>query len=134
MPTRYGVVAYDGEQLWQGKDDDTVVRLVKTSHEGIKIRRRRNRDLRGAPSGGKSSGFGAAVEANAKCHICGKTVYQSDRLGASGKVFHKACFRCNGSPLKPNCNKKLAQNDYYVAADGMWRCKRCHTDFEQARF
>ena len=37
---KYGVVAYVGEQLWQGKDDLTAITVVK-EHRGILIKRRR---------------------------------------------------------------------------------------------
>ena len=32
---------------------------------------------------------------NPKCSVCQKTVYQSEHLNASGKIFQKLCFRCN---------------------------------------
>ena len=41
-----------------------------------------------------------------KCDGCGKTVYPLERVGASGKVFHKGCFRCCV------CNNVLKQIDY----------------------
>lgn len=33
--------------------------------------------------------------ANAKCGVCGKTVYPMEFIGANDRAFHKACFRCS---------------------------------------
>jgi hypothetical protein len=43
-----------------------------------------------------TAGFDAAslANTNSKCHICAKTVYAMEFIGASGKAFHKNCFRC----------------------------------------
>ena len=45
MAARYKIVTFKGEQLWQGKDDDTVITLLTETHTGIKIRRRLKKNL-----------------------------------------------------------------------------------------
>lgn len=42
---KYKVVEYSGEQLWQGRDDQTKITLVSEQFTGIKIRRRSTVDL-----------------------------------------------------------------------------------------
>eukprot|EP00037_Helgoeca_nana_P030602 m.379770 g.379770 ORF g.379770 m.379770 type:complete len:1270 (+) comp28230_c0_seq24:374-4183(+) len=121
---KYGVVEFEGEQLWQGQNDDTVIRLVKQVHSGIKIKRRQKKDLKSAPKDAKTSGFGHGFEQGAKCTVCTKTIYQAEWVGAGGKSFHKSCFRCAG------CNKMLQQADYFVSFDRKFRCKRCHNESE----
>lgn len=112
---KYDVVAFEGEQLWQGTNDNTVIVLTKEVHTGIKIKRRKKKDLRSAPTNSKSTGFGHGFQQGAKCSVCSKTIYQAEFVGAGGKSFHDSCFRCK------TCNKKLRQNDYYVSRDSAFR-------------
>ena len=122
---KYKVVGYDAEQLWQGQNDATVVTLLKTTHDGIKIRPRRSmKNKRTANAKSKGFGRGSMSFQNAKCHACTKTVYPMEFVGASDKAFHKACFRCN------TCSSTLSKNDYCVSADGMFRCGAHHREFE----
>ena len=122
---KYKVVAYDAEQLWQGQNTETLITLLKETHDGIKIRPRRTlRNKHGANA--KSSGFGRASLSfqNPQCHKCTKTVYPMEFVGASDKAFHKNCFRCT------TCSSTLSKNDYCVSADGMFRCSAHHREFE----
>jgi len=128
---KYKVVAFDAEQLWQGQNDDTVITLLKEDHAGIEIKRRKKSSLvpiGGAPGRKGSMGFGGVSLAtqNAKCHVCEKTVYQVEFVGASDKAFHKNCFRCC------TCNNKLSQNDYAVGHDRKFRCNAHHKEFEMS--
>eukprot|EP00041_Stephanoeca_diplocostata_P021274 m.491654 g.491654 ORF g.491654 m.491654 type:complete len:449 (-) comp21784_c0_seq48:3734-5080(-) len=126
---KYNVVEFAGEQLWQGRDDRTQIILVADHFHGIKIRRRSTVDLTAISETRKSTrGFDSGFVPGSKCSICDNTVYQTDYVGASGKVFCKKCFRCGG------CDKKLSQADYNVSRDGGIRCHKCHTDYERAHF
>ncbi|KAL6075726.1 Xin actin-binding repeat-containing protein 2 [Balamuthia mandrillaris] len=51
-----------------------------------------------------------------KCVKCEKTVYPGDRISVEGKVFHKACFRCQ------ECQGTLSLGSY-AALDGQYYCK-----------
>ena len=57
---KYGIVAFDGEQLWQGQNDATVITLVEELHDGITIKRRRRSALNRVKSSDNASkgGFG----------------------------------------------------------------------------
>jgi hypothetical protein len=117
---KYKIVKFDAEQLWQGTHDATIIQLLKETHDGVEIKRRKKGDMRAAVNRARkqSSGFGADSLAtqNAKCHVCKKTVYQVEFVGASDKAFHKNCFRCT------TCNCILAQNNYAVGPDSNFYC------------
>jgi hypothetical protein len=95
------VVTYEGESLFQGQSDHVIITLLKesipdsdaTTYTYRQVRNASRKLQRTPPT---TSGFGAASLANSmsKCHNCTKTVYAMDFIGASGKAFHKACFRC----------------------------------------
>lgn len=124
---KYGVVAFEGEQLWQGQNDHTEITLLKEVHTGIKIKRRKRADLKSAPANSKTKGFGNEFTHGMKCVICSKTIYQAEYVGASGKGFHKACFRCF------KCNKALSQTGFCVSADRNFRCEAHHKEFEMGQ-
>ena len=112
---RYQVVFYDGEaQLWQGKDDAKIITLLKATHSGVVINRRPLNKL-----GAKKELTTSLATQNSKCEICTKAVYASEFVGASGKAFHKACFRCK------TCNKVMNPIDY-CTVDGMFFCPTCY--------
>ena len=117
------MVHFEGEQLWQGANDATVITLLKDEHEGIKIKRRSRKSLIV-----RQDTFGHGWDANTPCSVCGKRVYQNEYVGASGRTFHKACFRC------ATCNKQLSMTDYSVSADFKPRCTKCHVEHERQRF
>ena len=54
---KYHVLWYDADQLWQGKDDNVVITLLKDTHPGVVINRRRNKNLGGGKAGA-NKGFG----------------------------------------------------------------------------
>lgn len=58
---------------------------------------------------------------NEKCVACGKTAYPLERAVASGKVFHKNCFKCSV------CKCVLKVIDY-AHLDGIFYCQ---THFQQ---
>eukprot|EP00729_Bicosta_minor_P007943 gene7943-15057_t len=90
---KYKVLAFDAEQLWQGQNDSTVITLLKETHDGVKLPKRR---ARMQPSTSRK-GFGerSLKDQNLPCHVCSKTVYPMEFVGASDNAFHKACFRCS---------------------------------------
>ena len=119
----------DDDQLWQGRHDEVDIVLLKEDFSGVKIARRPKSALVGISSKTKSTGFGAVTATGAnKCHVCTKTVYPMEYIGASDKAFHKSCFRCN------TCNKMLSQSDYAVASDRNFRCTAHHKEFELTHF
>ena len=124
---RHGVVAYEGEQLWQGASDAVTITLLKRTHADLPVPRRRKRGT--VPSKCTTAGFGAPSGAHAgnKCRACAKTVYATEYVGAGGHTFHRACFRCT------DCDGKLKPNDYCVGADGSFRCAAHHREFEVGR-
>lgn len=123
---KYKVVAYAPEQLWQGQHDSEVIRLLKDTHDGIEIKRRKKLSVMTAPSAVMFRRTSMQT-LNSECHICGKTVYPMEFIGASDKAFHKRCFRC------ATCNKMLSQNDYAVGRDGAFRCNAHHREFERSQ-
>jgi len=52
------------------------------------------------------------------CTICVKPVYLNERSAADGKVFHKACFRCQ------EC-KTILSLGKYASMDNKTFCKPC---------
>lgn len=65
------------------------------------------------PSKQFGAGFGGSSLKNEMrpCHVCQKTVYPAEFVGASDKAFHKLCFRCI------TCNKPLKSTDYATMDD-----------------
>jgi len=61
------------------------------------------------------------MNGNAKCSICGKTVYAMERMDADGLSFHKTCMRCE----ECKCTLKLGN---YASLQGRYYCK---THFKQ---
>jgi DNA-directed RNA polymerase subunit RPC12/RpoP len=54
--------------------------------------------------------------ASDKCKVCGKTVYEMEKLQMEANVFHKTCFKC------AKCGKVLRTGDY-TAIHGEIFCK-----------
>lgn len=118
------VVKFEAEMLFQGQSDHVVITLLKDAIEDsdattytYKCVRNASRRIkpRSVP---KTTGFGGAslANSNSKCHLCAKTVYAMEFIGASGKAFHKNCFRCKV------CNGMLRQ-DTYATVNDMLFCK-----------
>jgi hypothetical protein len=122
---KYGVVAYDAEQLWQGANDATVVTLLKTEHAATTVRLLPSRAA-AQHNAKKGTSFrqGTLSHTNPPCYTCSKTVYPMEFVGASNKAFHKRCFRCD------TCDTMLKPNDYCVSLDGKFRCAPHHRDAE----
>eukprot|EP00035_Acanthoeca_spectabilis_P009834 m.173503 g.173503 ORF g.173503 m.173503 type:complete len:705 (+) comp14850_c0_seq3:194-2308(+) len=120
---KYGVLHCNKDQLWQGQDDNEVITLIRDTHPGVVINRRRNNQLKGA-SGAKTKGFGGSAMSggvNPSCTVCSKTVYQTEYVGASDKAFHKNCFRC----MDKSCNRVLKSSDY-CNVDDKFYCPPCY--------
>jgi len=109
---KYFVVSFGPDQLWQGKDDNVEITLLKETHSGVLVKRRKLKNMKAPGANVKSKGFGgAALTGNQKCHMCSKTVYQNERVVASDKPFHKNCFRCKV------CNNVLKTTDFCTVDD-----------------
>jgi len=109
---KYFIVSFGPDQLWQGKDDAVEITLLKETHSGVLVKRRKLKNMKAPGSNVKSKGFGAAaLTGNQKCHMCSKTVYQNERVVASDKPFHKSCFRCKV------CNTVLKTTDFCTVDD-----------------
>lgn len=121
---KYKVVSYNVEQLWQGMHDKEVITLLKDHHDGIEIKKRKKLSVMTAPSA-LAFKRPSMQTLNAKCHVCSKTVYPMEFVGASDHAFHKNCFRC------ATCNHTLSMNDYNVSRDGNFRCRAHHEAFEK---
>lgn len=119
---KYHVVHANKDQLWQGQDDDEIVTLLKGTHGGVLINRR-HRTKVGGGTPAKSKGFAgnSLANQNQKCHVCTKTVYPMEFVGASDKAFHKACFRCKA------CNCILKSNDFCNVKDEFY----CPTHYKE---
>jgi len=141
------VVKFKGEVLFQGVHDDVVITLLKDSIKDSTVNtytygqvrdtsggRNQEGGADGAGGGGKgggaarkaptTTGFDSAslANTNSKCHICTKTVYAMEFIGASNKAFHKNCFRCKV------CTGKL-RPDTYATMDDVFYCK---THYDEA--
>ena len=98
-----GVVDYDGQLLLQGQHNHVEIELLKTEIPDSPLPDH-NKVIKRIPVKG---GFDS-VEMGKKenCYVCTKVVYVSERIGAGGKVFHAACFRCD------TCKGVLKNTDY----------------------
>lgn len=112
---KYEVIGFTADMLLQGQNDRDVITLLKEKHDGVKLFRRKSSSLVATPAKG---GFGqrSLKDQNLPCHVCSKTVYPMEFVGASEKAFHKRCFRCT------KCNGQLTMNDYAVGPDGNFYC------------
>eukprot|EP00037_Helgoeca_nana_P029125 m.346400 g.346400 ORF g.346400 m.346400 type:complete len:403 (+) comp27908_c0_seq1:2-1210(+) len=127
---RVGVVQYDVEHLWQGRDDDVVVTLLKDTHDTIPIPMRPSaRSIATLTRTAKSTGFDRASLASSRsmCHKCGTVVYPIEYVCGGDRVFHSRCFRC------ASCKRVLRGADYCVSADGQFRCAAHHRVFEMSQ-
>lgn len=122
---KYHVLAYSPEQLWQGMHDNEAITLLKDHHDGIEIKKRRKLSVMTAPSA-LAFKRPSMANLNSQCHVCAKTVYPMEFVGASDKAFHKNCFRC------ATCRNKLSMNNYNVGRDGAFRCRAHHDAFERS--
>jgi len=108
-----GVLAYEGEMLMQGIDDEVLITLLKDTIEdtpdfkSFMVKRPKEETETLHPT---------------KCFACSKTVYPMERLGANGKVFHKGCFRCSV------CKRLLDLKAYAFLNDKFY----CEPDFKAA--
>lgn len=105
--------------------DNVIITLEKETFEPTaEAPERPMREVQPPP--GRTSGFEHGWTNGCKCDVCGKTVYQAEYVGASGKSYHAKCFGCIG------CKKLLTQTTYSVSRDGGVRCAKCHREFELA--
>lgn len=80
-----GVMGYEGTMLMQGVHDSVKITLLRDEIEDSSV---------------FVSVYGIAPvkedegPKKENCHICSKQVYPTERIAASGKTMHKACFRC----------------------------------------
>ena len=63
-----------------------------------------------------------SADSKSMCGICNKVVYPAEFIGASGKAFHKTCFRCNVC-------KTILRADNYATVDNEFFCRN---HYEQA--
>lgn len=118
------VVAYNAEVLFQGQSDAVVISLLKEAIPDSTASTYTYRQVRQASRRiqkkrlPNTTGFGTAslANSNSKCHVCAKTVYPMEYIGASGKAFHKSCFRCKV------CSSVL-RGDQYATVNGFFYCK-----------
>ncbi|KAI8998012.1 hypothetical protein BC832DRAFT_566644 [Gaertneriomyces semiglobifer] len=54
--------------------------------------------------------------ASQACGKCDKTVYQTEKVEAAGKWFHKGCFKCND----PACNIQLNLKSFQAVNGSVW--------------
>ena len=128
---KHNVVSFDAEVLFRGMSDAVVITLLKDTIEDSdentytyrQVRYTSKRLAKRPPGAKKTSGFGGASlqSANSKCHVCSKTVYAMEFMGASGKAFHKTCFRCKV------CNGILRGDTYATVNDDFY----CKTHYDE---
>jgi len=123
LPKKYGVLHCNKDQLWQGQDDNEVITLIKDTHDGVVINRRRHNQLK-TGAGAKTKGFGGnafSAKETPKCFVCNKNVYAQEYVGASDKAFHKNCFKC----MDKTCNRTLKNTDF-CNVDDKFFCPSCY--------
>jgi len=101
-----------------------VITLLKTEIPDSDLNTYTYRQVRAVSGKGKRFGkaFGQVHSANSKCAVCGKTVYAMEFIGAAGKAFHKACFKCT------KCKSNLRADNYATLGDVFY----CKTHYEEA--
>eukprot|EP00051_Salpingoeca_urceolata_P018504 m.260125 g.260125 ORF g.260125 m.260125 type:complete len:235 (+) comp19210_c0_seq2:1846-2550(+) len=126
---KHGIVAYEGQLLLQGFNDNVSITLVKTEVEaGAQyMSKRTSSEKKLALRRSLSMGTGTMKMSNPPCHSCGKTVYPTEYVGASDKAFHNACFRCS------QCGNKL-QPTTYATIDNQYFCRPHYEQFMKANF
>ena len=91
-------------------------RLVLDTYRQVRsLSFRKKKGLSVPKERGKSFGSGSLQNESNKCHICSKTVYTMEFVGAAGLAFHKQCFRCKV------CNCAL-RADSYSTVNGQFYC------------
>lgn len=122
---KHKVVAFEAEMLFKGTHDHVVITLLKESYEDSDITKYTYREVRQCSvRKQKGKGFGSSTlqTSNSKCHVCNRTVYPMEFVGASDKAFHKTCFRCH------TCKTKLLPTSYATVGERFY----CKTHYDQA--
>eukprot|EP00050_Salpingoeca_kvevrii_P006381 m.289018 g.289018 ORF g.289018 m.289018 type:complete len:1086 (+) comp12061_c0_seq1:174-3431(+) len=120
------VVTFVGEHLFQGMHNDVVITLLKeeiadSTLETYSYRQVRRCSFRNSQRKGKGFSDTSLQLTQSKCHVCAKTVYPVEFVGAADKAFHKNCFRCK------DCNCKLTATTYCCTNDMFF----CRIHYEQ---
>jgi len=83
--------------------------------------------LRGSQAAPKKQSIQAPAAAgkfggsSSRCTVCGKIVYEMEKLKLDNIVIHKMCLKCS------DCNMKLASSTYFVL-DSKFYCKNHYTE------
>ena len=118
---KLGILWYDGEVLFQGVNDRTLITLLKEDIGEISketflrtppVSPRVPRTGGSSPPG-KHRKFGSGTQqyGQNQCAVCGKQVYQVEFVGATDKAFHRWCFRCCV------CQATLSPTNFATIAD-----------------
>jgi len=101
------VVVYKGFMLAQGVSDDVLITLIadKIEDSAVFKSKRMAREQK-------------TVSANAKCDVCKKTAYVTERILVNKLVLHKTCFKC------ADCKRTLKLADYSFVSNTYY-CKQC---------
>ena len=129
---KLGILWYEGEVLFQGVNDRTLITLLKEDIGEI------NKDTfirtppvlprlhraEGSSPPGKHRKFGSGTQqyGQNQCAVCGKQVYQVEFVGATDKAFHRWCFRCCV------CQVTLSPTNFATIADKYY----CTVHYERA--
>lgn len=128
---KLGVISYEGEVLFQGVNDKTVITLLKGDIGDIKketfirtppVSPRVPRAGGSPPGKHRKFGTGTQQYGLNKCAVCGKQVYQVEYVGATDKAFHRWCFRCCV------CQVTLSPTSFATIADKYY----CTVHYERA--
>eukprot|EP00056_Hartaetosiga_gracilis_P009153 m.131222 g.131222 ORF g.131222 m.131222 type:complete len:256 (-) comp13071_c0_seq3:506-1273(-) len=122
---KHKIVSFDSEVLFQGTHDHIVITLLTKEMPKSNINTYTYRQVRQCSSRrklGKAFGETSLQSTNSKCHICKKTVYPMEFVGASDLAFHKMCFKC------VTCKRKLSPSEYSTVNNQFY----CRVHYEQA--
>ena len=118
---KLGILWYEGEVLFQGVNDRSLITLLKEDIGEIKketfIRTPpaspRMSRAEGSSPPGKHRKFGSGTQqyGHNLCAVCGKQVYQVEFVGATDKAFHRWCFKCCV------CQSTLSPTNFATIAD-----------------
>ncbi|KAI6660843.1 hypothetical protein LOD99_13567 [Oopsacas minuta] len=128
---KLGIVSYDGEVLFQGVNDNTIITLLKGDIGNIRketfirtppVSPRVQRAGGSPPGKHRKFGVGTQQYGHNLCAVCGKQVYQVEYVGATDKAFHRWCFRCCV------CQVTLSPTNFATIADNYY----CTVHYERS--
>jgi hypothetical protein len=107
---RLGIVAFEGETLFQGVSNGVDITLQDESDRSDYTVVVREKGKHGKETERDPFALDNQAKTISACARCGKPVMPADRVGVSDRVLHQSCFECH----LDECNVHLTAGDFQI--------------------